>query len=316
MIYCHNCGYSRNYMGFLYDNYPTELDNLKIHQLEHLKSGAFFKEPEVEKKVDPKLVFDELDYKLRKYLKFNAFPIIEEQENEQKEKFRKFCLAYLKKRKIDEEVYIAFYCFFKGPLKKYLGIPFFDETEEKLIHVQGRRMFTPKDDAEENLNPKYRFLKDSPAGIEIDNKPIWGQWSVDKTKTVIVCEGTLDAPAFDNGISTCGASMSISLIDKIKKDYPDRIWCIDSYWLDKKGKELTTELLTLGEKCFIIPQEMTSKDSNDLLKEMNIDKIPMEFVLKNTYAGKLGLFQLSMKEGYRSVEKKEKQNYNKKINHE
>jgi hypothetical protein len=113
-----------------------------------------------------------------------------------------------------------------------------------------------------------------------------------------MCEGTLDAPAFDNGAATCGASISITLIDKIKKDYPDRIWCIDNFWLDKKGKELTTQLLTLGEKCFIIPPNMTSKDSNDLLKEMNIDRIPMEFVLNNVYEGKIGLFKLSMMNGF------------------
>lgn len=316
MVFCHNCGYSRSYMGFLYDNYPTEIDNLKIHQLDYLKSGAFFKETKIEQKDNKKVLYDELDYKLREYLKSNSFPIIEEQENEQKEKFRKYCISYLKKRKIDEFVYLGFYCFFRGPLKKYIGIPFFDESEEKLIHIQGRRMFTPKDKEEESLNPKYKFLKDSAAGIEIDNKPIWGQWKVDKSKLVIVCEGTLDAPSFDNGVATCGASISSSFIDKIKKEYQDRIWCIDSYWFDKKGKELTSHLLTLGEKCFIIPQDKKSKDANDLLKEMNIDKIPTDFVLNNVYEGKLGLFQLAMKDGYRTVEKKENNYQKRKVTHE
>ncbi len=304
MIFCHNCGYSRNYMGFLYDNYPHELDNLKIHQLEFLKSGAFFKSLEVDKKKPEPCMFDKLDFTLRKYLTFNAFPIIEEQTSEQKEKFRQYCLEYLRKRKIDEKIYLSFYCFTKGPLKKYLGIPFFDETEEKLIHIQGRRMFTPKDDVEESFNPKYKFLKDSEAGIEIENKPLWGQWLIDNSKDVMVCEGTLDAPAFDNSVALCGATISNTLIDKVSKLYPKRIWCIDSFWSDKAGKKLTRKLLELGEKCFIIPKNLKSKDANDLLTELNVDKITIDFVNENVYEGKLGLFKLEMMTGFEDCEEK------------
>lgn len=308
MIYCHNCGYSRNYIGFLKANYPHEMDNLKVHQLEHLRSGDFFKKPEPLKKIEPKYTFDQLDFTLRKYAAFNAFPIMEVQENENKEKYRKYCLNYLIGRKITEDIYKTFYCFIKGPLAKYIGIPFFDEKGDKLIHIQGRRMFTPKDEHEEAVNPKYKFLKDVDAGIEIENKPIWGQWRADVQKDVIICEGTLDAPAFENGVATCGASISVTKIESIQKKYPKRIWCIDSFWSDKKGKELTTQLLELGERCFIIPKDMTSKDANDILKELQIDQITNEFVLKNVYEGKIGLFQLSMMTAFVGCEDEKKEN--------
>jgi hypothetical protein len=304
MVYCHNCAYSKNYLGFLKDNYPYELDNLRMHQLDLLRTGNFFKTPVADPIQVPVYTFDHLDFTLRKYLKFNAFPIIEEQTNEQKEKFRKYCIDYLVNRKIDEKIYLSFYCIFKGPLAKYLGIPFFDESEEKLIHIQGRRMFTPKNEEEESLNPKYKFLKDTQYDIEIDSKPLWGQWLVDKTKDVMVCEGTLDAPAFDNSVALCGATLSLMLIEKIQKDYPKRIWCIDNFWKDKAGKELTTKLLEMGEKCFIIPKNMTSKDANDLLKELNVDKISMEYVNENVYEGKLGLFKLAMLDDFIGYEKK------------
>lgn len=313
MIFCHNCGYSKNYMGFLYDNYPHELDNLKIHQLETLKSGEFFRKLEVAKKVPEPCIFDKLDFTLRKYLTFNSFPIFEEQTSESKERFRQYCIDYLKKRKIDEKIYLSFYCFTKGPLKKYLGIPFFGETEEKLIHIQGRRMFTPKDKTDESFNPKYKFLKDTEAGIEIENKPLWGQWAIDKSKDVIVCEGTLDAPAFDNSVALCGATISKFLIDRVVKLYPKRIWCIDSFWKDPAGKKLTRKLLELGERCFIIPKTCTSKDANDLLMELNIDKISSEFVSENVYEGKLGLFKLEMMNGFDGCEEKPKYNTYKKV---
>ncbi len=309
MIYCHNCGYSRNYIAFLKKNYPHEMDNLKIHQLEHLQSGEFFKKTERQPKaVEPRYTFDQLDFKLRKYATFNAFPITEQQVSENKEKYRQYCLNYLIGRKIPEDIYKSFYCFTKGPLSKYIGIPFFDESGKKMIHIQGRRMFTPRTEQEEAVNPKYKFLKDIDAGIEIENKPIWGQWLVDIQKDVIVCEGTLDAPAFENGVATCGASLSITKIESIQKKYPKRIWCIDSFWVDKKGKELTTQLLELGERCFIIPKSMTSKDANDILKELQIDRIPSDIILKNVYEGKIGLFQLSLMNEFSGCVDKKKGN--------
>jgi hypothetical protein len=305
MIFCHNCAYSRNYIGFLYDNYPNEIDNLKEYYLDSIRTGQFFKAPEPVELVKPVYTFNQLDFDLRKYAHFNAFPIIEEQIAEGKEKFRKYCIEYVIKRKIDENIYTSFYCFVNGPLKKYLGIPFFDETEEKLIHIQGRRMFTPKDDKEASWNPKYKFLKDADKGIEIDNKPLWGTWRIDKSKDVIICEGTLDAPAFDNGIATCGASVSTTLIDKIRKEYPKRIWAVDNFWLDVAGNALTKKLLDLGERCFIIPKEMTSKDPNDLLTEMGINRIPEDFVNKNVYEGKLGLFKLALVDGFKDYKKED-----------
>lgn len=308
MIFCHNCAYSRNYMMFLKENYPHELDNLKQYYLETLRNGSFFNKAPEALPEPTAYVFDNLDFTLRKYINFNAFPIFEEQSNVQKEKFRKYCIEYLIKRKIKEDVYLTFYCFFKGPLKKYLGIPFFDEEGEKLIHIQGRRMFTPKPGIEEDMNPKYKFLKDSEAGIEIDNKPLYGQWSVDKTKEVIICEGTLDAPAFQNGSATCGANFSMMLIDKIKKEYPKHIWCIDNFWKDKAGRKITKKLLEMGERCFIIPKDLESKDANDLLKELNVDEITLDYVLENTYEGKMGLFKLAIIDNFKDYEQNKKYN--------
>jgi hypothetical protein len=308
MIFCHNCGYSRNYTTFLKDNYEYELSNLKTYYLESIASGEAFNNKKHDRllELDDKFIFDKLDYDLRKYLMFHAFPIIEEQSSEQKEKFRQYCIDYLIKRKIKEEVYTSFYCFTKGPLKKYLGIPFFDEEEEKLVHIQGRRMFTPKDANEEQRNPKYKFLKDSEKGIEIDNKPMYGEWNIDAKKKVMVAEGTLDAPAFSNGLGLCGANISQMLIEKVKKKYPNHVWAVDNFWLDIAGNVLTKKLLEMGEKCFIIPKEMTSKDPNDLLTEMNVDEVPDEFIEENTYEGRLGLFELALIDGFKGYVKEEK----------
>jgi hypothetical protein len=155
-------------------------------------------------------------------------------------------------------------------------------------------MFKPKNEYEESCCPKYLFLKDSDEGVMMDKKYIYGQWKVDRTKDVIVNEGTLNAGFYDNGIATCGARVSDSFILKLKKEYPHRIWAFDNIWFDDTGRELTIALLYSGERCFIIPKKYKAKDGNDLALEMNLDKIPMEFVLQNTYEGKMGLIKLSL----------------------
>ena len=290
-IFCHNCGYSKPYFIYLKNEHPGEVENLKEYFLEAIKDGSAFKPQKVELK-EPKSKFNEVDYALRKYLSFRSFPIFDEQPNEKKEKFRKLCLDEMIRRKIPEDIYTDFYCITQGPLKGYLGIPFFDREQRNLIHIQGRRMFNPRNEYEESHCPKYLFLKDAKENIMLDKKYIWGQWRVDRSKTVIVNEGTLYAGFFDNGLATCGARISDNFILKLKNEYPQRIWAFDNIWTDDTGRELTIELLYSNESCFIIPKNFKAKDGNDLAIEMNVDKIPNDFIEKNTYKGKLGLIKL------------------------
>lgn len=294
LLFCHNCGYSKPYGLYLKYEKPDELENLKEYFIQAISDGSAFKKEVFVPIKESKSKFDEVNYKLRKYLSFRSFPIFDEQPNEKKEKFRQLCLAEMKRRNISEDIYTDFYCITKGPLKGYLGIPFFDREQKNLIHIQGRRMFKPKNEYEESRCPKYLFLKDSDEGIMMDKKYIYGQWNVDRTRDVIVNEGTLNAGFYDNGIATCGARVSDSFILKLKKEYPHRIWAFDNIWFDDTGRELTIALLYSGERCFIIPKQYKAKDGNDLALEMNLDKIPMEFVLRNTYEGKMGLIKLSL----------------------
>lgn len=294
VIFCHNCGYSKPYSIFLKYEHPDELENLKEYFFKSIGDGSAFKKKVIEVVTEEKSKFDEVDYLLRKYLSFRSYPIISEQSNGKKEKFRQVCLEEMKRRKISEEIYSEFYCVIKGPLAGYVGIPFFDKNHKNLIHVQGRRMFKPKNDYDESLHPKYLFLKDAEQNILLDKKYIWGQWNVDKSKDVIVNEGTLNAGFYNNGVATCGARISNTFISKFKNEYPNRIWAFDNIWKDETGRELTIKLLHSGERCFIIPKEFGAKDGNDLALEMNVDKISYDFVLKNTYEGKYGLVKLSL----------------------
>lgn len=312
LIYCHNCGYSRSFYNFLKDYYPSEINMLQEHLLQSVLDGSAFSNNRNNKEVNiKKLVpFSELDVKLRIYLSSRAFKVTEHQSDEKKEKYRNLVIEYFKDRHMSKSFADDIFCIFAGPLKGYAGIPFYDKTGTNMIHIQGRRMFTPKNKEIENRNPKYKFLRDSEHGIEIENKPIWGSWKVDSEKVVMIVEGTLDADAFSNSIATCGATISDEFIQGIRKSYPDRIWCPDNYWVDEAGRKLTTTLLNMGESCLVFPRECTYKDGNEMVKSLNIERINKAFIHDNTYGGKIGLAKLLLagstrKEDIISYEKNE-----------
>lgn len=301
MAYCHNCGYSKPFQHFLKVYFPLELSSLKELFMDNLKNGEFFKKEKQEriKKLESALNGStKLSENLWSYCALNGFPIKKTQMGK-KEFFRIKCLKYLKKRKIPKNIVKDFWCFTKGPLRGYIGIPFFDRKQKNLIHIQGRMVRKPTKWEEDNKAiKKYLFLKDvredNPVKIEIESKPIWGIWRINTKERVVICEGTLDACAFKNSIATCGATLSNSFIRELRDQFPNRVWCVDNFWKDEAGRKLTKELLKMGEKCLIIPQHMTSKDPNDLLKELGVRYIPDDFVKENIYDGKVGLTKLTL----------------------
>ena len=281
LVYCHNCGYSHSLEVFLKENFPGEYKNLKSHIIDSLADGSYTRkdkrQPIVRTMTDA-----QINDKLRYYLPSVSFDITTEQSDARLERYRGVCVKYLIDRRIPETIFRDFICIHGGPLAGYVGIPFFDESKTNLLHVQGRLVIPNK----KVKQAKYMFLKDVDNGIELEGKPIWGQWRVKKDRPIIVCEGTLDACAFENGIATCGATLSETFIRKVKTTYKNRIWCVDNYWLDKAGADLTNRLIELDEDCMIIPKEYNDiKDANDIIRQVFKDEIyiPESFAVKNVY---------------------------------
>jgi hypothetical protein len=292
-VKCHNCGYNGNFESFLKENYSNEYEELRPFILESIKDGSIFAKRKClgVNQLTPSNVAtsDLIDVRLKMYLKEHAFQINKKQDSVKKEELRKRILKYLKGRKIPESIYNDFYCMLKGPLRGYIGIPFFDKNKENLVHIQGRLFIK----IGEGDHPKYMFLKDKIDGIELDSKEIWGLWRTNPAKPVIICEGTLDACAFEHGVATCGATMGDNYIEIIKKQFPNRIWCIDSFWTDIEGRKLTIKLLEMGERCFILPQSSFVKDANELLcKVLGTEYITDEIIEEYTYTGRFGLIKL------------------------
>jgi hypothetical protein len=299
-VYCHNCGYSRTFYNFLKDYYPNEVYSLKTVFMNSLKDGSVFKQNKISKEEKLSKILDstkKLSDTIYSYCLMNGFHITEKQEDEKNEEFRIKCIKYLVSRHIPKEIMKDFFCFTKRKLNGYVGIPFFDKNKEKYIHIQGRMVRDATDwEVKNKTIRKYCFLKDIDDDnifkIDIENKPFWGTWRVDLKKDVIICEGTLDACAFENGVSLAGATISESTIKKVKNVFPKRIWCFDSYWFDKKGREMIEKMLKSGERCFIIPKDSKCKDANELLPQLETKYIDVNYILHNTIHGLEGLLKL------------------------
>lgn len=287
LVYCHNCGYSHKLEVFLKKNYPDEFTKLRPYVIQSMADRSAFKKFSYnEEPIIRSMTDDEINAKLNEYVPRVSFNIMSEQISPRLEKYRAYCLKYLIERRIPDTIFRDFYCVHAATLAGYIGIPFYDAQKKNLIHIQGRLVLPNKNAKNQE---KYMFLKDTKNGIELESKPIWGLWRVQPELPVIICEGTLDACAFENGVSTCGATLSESFIRKIKLQFPNRIWCVDNYFLDKAGRDLTNRLLAMDEKCFIIPKNFVeNKDANDLIRNVftNMQYIPMSFVNENTYNGK------------------------------
>lgn len=289
-VHCHNCGYTTSFNIFIKDEYPTEYIHLKEFILDSIKTGQAFKKKQSKNKETLPVI--ETDLKLRVYMDEMSFSLGESQETALKERFRNMSIKYCEDRKIPRKYWSEFRFFTHGTLKGYIGIPMWDDKKQNLAHIQGRLFI---EDKSAKKQEKYLFLKDIEHNIENLPKPIYGEWRVDKTKDVFVCEGTLDCLAFgDQGIATCGATISDFFINRIRNNFPNRVWCMDNYWDDIEGRRITDKLLNIGERCFIIPYNMKSKDANALLKEMDVNIIPDAFIYENIYEGRLGKVKLGL----------------------
>lgn len=294
MVYCHNCGYSAHFGIFLRDHYPHEQQYLKEFYLESIKDGTAFKKEKASVKDRLNYNFSELDVKLRRYANKHGFHIGKRQEDRTMEKYRKKCLrVFVKERRLPKKFVKGLWCFTTGPLSGYCGIPFYDESGKNLIHWQGRRMWTPeKGSDDEKFNPKYKFLKDVKEGIEIEDKPFYGENTVNKKQNVMITEGAIDSQCFENGAATSGATISDSLIREVRKAFPNRIWVPDNIWIDKAGLELAIKLLELRESIFVFPFGTKQKDANSYIVDHSLKLIPEELIRDNTYTGTEGLVRI------------------------
>jgi len=159
-------------------------------------------------------------------------------------------------------------------------IPFLDENG-KILYYQSRTVL----ESDERNKPRYISKINGDKTIFNFNRL---DYNFDK---IFIFEGPFNSCFVKNGVAIGGIQEnSYQLFTPKQQDQIDRlpfhqrIWVLDSQWIDKAALSKTKKLLELKEKVFIWPKELgkTYKDFNDVVIELKSDHISSDFILKYT----------------------------------
>lgn len=164
--------------------------------------------------------------------------------------------------------------------KNRLIIPFYD-VDGSIVFYQSRTVFSS-----EKL-PKYL----SKIGSE---KTIFNLDRLDSDiDKMFIFEGPIDACFVKNGVAVAGIQEGSSHFTsnqlKQLQSYSlfDKIWVLDSQWIDTASRKKTSILIEQGETVFMWPEDYGKrfKDFNDMCTGLGVNEIPYKFILDNCYTG-------------------------------
>jgi len=205
----------------------------------------------------------------------------------------KYALDYIKRRRLDVAVnrphalYISLKDKFQGDR---LVIPFKDE-EGDIVFYQTRTLFNTDE------RPSYLSKVNS-------DKTLYGIDNIDPNlDTVFLFEGPIDSFFIKNGLGVAGINAAKEFtLTKTQKSQMDslglfnKIWFLDSQWVDKTAREKTLSLLESGECVFIWPEKWGKyyKDLNELCVDKDLNQVSPEWAKKNSTCGKGAVLKFKM----------------------
>lgn len=279
-IYCHNCGSSltpynwiREVSGMSHKEIEDELNNSSYDTVLTKDKTEILEIPTLPE--DSINLFDDLQ--------------VEFYKNHQ---VVKAALQYIEKRRLNTAINKpdALYISLKDKFQpNRLIIPFKNE-EGKIIFYQTRKIFDWDD------KPDYlsKFNAD---------KTIFGFERIDpQMDTVFLFEGPIDSCFIKNGLGVAGINTGHFTYTRTQQEQMlslslfEKIWILDSQWIDDTAREKTLSLLETGEKVFIWPKihGQKFKDFNAMCVGLGVDSIPEKYVKKNTTQGMSGILKFKM----------------------
>lgn len=204
----------------------------------------------------------------------------------------KYASEYIKARRLDTAINRpdALYISIKDKFQSdRLIIPFKDESND-IVFFQTRKLF--------DWDERPTYLSKVNA-----DKTIYGIDKVDpKLDAVFLFEGPIDSFFIKNGLGVAGINKGDYTFTKTQKSQMesiklfDRIWVLDSQWLDKTARVKTISLLEMGECVFIWPKKWGEKykDLNELCVDNGLDQISSTFIKQNSVCGKNAILKFKM----------------------
>lgn len=273
IYYCHNCGYSNNFLFFLKDYFPI-LHKEYFYKLfsgdddinEKLKLNTTFKN---------KTTSDSENDNLKIDLGISFFQY-------EKEKKSDLIISYLQKRKVPMKYWNDIFISNIHHITEQLNYKKFDFNQECIIFP----LFINKNDYSYlvlRLLSENRYLT-----LKINDKhpKLWGLKYLnkdDKTSFIFLVEGIFDAISIDNGIAICGINNIRKGIDYCISTGIDEnkiVVCFDNEYSNKDLLREYDYCISNKIKVVIFDKSFKYKDLNEALQN-NISKEELNHILFN-----------------------------------
>ncbi len=283
-IFCHNCGWSsvpikwiEKVSGLTYAQILDEANKYDTSKVYDFKDTVIKKEY-----VAPTLPTDSINL-------FDKTQVTFYKDNE----VVRSCLKLIKERRIHKAINKpkALYVSLKDKShKNRLVIPFYNDKGD-IVFYQSRTVL-PTD------NPtKAKYI--SKIGSD---KALYGINNIDSDiNYLFLFEGPINAMFTKNGLAVAGISKGNHLFTQTQQDQLDkfkffnRVWVLDSQWIDKTSLVKSEKLLQNGEMVFIWPEKYGKrlKDFNDIAMKYNLNEVTIDFILDNSFTQLQGLIKLA-----------------------
>lgn len=273
-IYCHNCGWSSKPYNWIKTvsnmSHKEIMEEVSEGDYDSLDVGKIMEEVEVPK--IPSLPDDCINLMDSMQLKHYASNSMVQS-----------AIAYIKARRLDTAINKpdAFYFSLKDSVHRYrLVIPFKDDTG-KIVYYQSRKLF--------EWDKLGNYISKSGG-----DKAICGLDAVSlEDNAVFIFEGPFDSFFVKNGIAVAGITKGGHNLTPLQEEQMDtlrffeKIWVLDSQWLDDTAREKTQSLIDQGEKVFFWPEKLGKrfKDFNEMCITLKLDEISSSFIKKNSHRG-------------------------------
>lgn len=288
LIYCHNCGWSGDPLKFI-----KQVEGLNFNEIVteskkyNLLPVDVFNDNSAE---------DESKELHNEDLPLDSINLLDNTQIEyyQNNKIVVSAVNFLKKRRLDtainkpKSIYTSLNDYVH---KNRLILPFYDLNND-VVFYQTRTII---EDTVVKL-PKYL----SKIGGE---KSLFNINNVtDALDKIYIFEGPIDSCFVRNGVGVAGIQENSDLLFSNKQSNQlsifnvyEKIWVLDSQWIDRASRNKTKKLIENNQKVFIWPKEYGTrfKDFNDMCIDLNTNEIPHTFIDKNTYVGLKGKLMLS-----------------------
>ena len=279
---CHNCGIGMNLYNFLKEVSPSLCKEYSLERYRNGENGkANYKKPKVEevfKFKDSKPKFKKKDTLLDELQCLNDLPsdhIAVKFANMRKIPKQHWKLLYYTDdftsfgKKLDPDATL-------WGKEERLVIPFFN-SHGTVVGAQGR-VLTMSGEVQARETLRYITIK---AKKSIDS--LWyGLWRIDPKKTVYVVEGPIDSFFLDNTVAMVGASSYKSTPSHLRDS--ELVFIMDNEPRNSAVCNYNHELIKMGHKVCIWPENIEEKDLNDLAFSMSVRKI-QKMIDANTVEG-------------------------------